>query len=153
MATISFHASAETDHMIRTLAAQQGLGLSAFVSQMVEEGLRMRRFPGILFRQGPTGRRAALAGSLDVWEVIAILTDCGDDDQVVLSAYPSLTPAALKIARAYYTAYPQEVEARITTSQRSEADAWADLPVLFTTSRLPRARSVGPARKKSTRGG
>ncbi len=37
----------------------------------------MEEHPGIAFRDGPVGRRAALAGGPDVWEVIETLQNTG----------------------------------------------------------------------------
>jgi hypothetical protein len=45
--------------------------------RLIDEGLRMEDHPGITFRDGPTGRRAALAGGPDVWEVIETLHGTG----------------------------------------------------------------------------
>ncbi len=43
-----------------------------------DEEIRTRRVPGIVFVDGATGRRAALAGTgLDVWEVIATWQEGG----------------------------------------------------------------------------
>ena len=134
MATISFHASDENEQAIRALAAHQGIGVSAFVNQVVEEGLRMRRFPGVVYRTGATGRRAALAGSLDIWEVIAILAEFTGDQAALLAAYPSLTSQALKTVQAYYAAYPLEIDSRIAMSNQQEAEIARELPALFHTS-------------------
>jgi hypothetical protein len=43
--------------------------LSRLAERYVDEGRRMDEYPGIAFRGGPTGRRAALAGGPDIWEV------------------------------------------------------------------------------------
>src|SRR5229473_5980908 len=51
-------------------ASHPGLSLSAAANLLVDEGLRTTEHPGVVFRDGPTGRRAALAGGPDVWEVI-----------------------------------------------------------------------------------
>ena len=51
-------------------AAHPGLSLSSAANLLVAEGLRMADHPGVVFRDGPTGRRAALAGGPDVWEVV-----------------------------------------------------------------------------------
>ena len=51
-------------------AAHPGLSLSAAANLLVDEGLRTTEHPGVVFRDGPTGRRAALAGGPDVWEVM-----------------------------------------------------------------------------------
>src|SRR5258708_28043288 len=43
-------------------AANPGMSLSSAANRLVDEALRMSEHPGIMFRPGPTGRRAALAG-------------------------------------------------------------------------------------------
>ena len=45
---------------------------TTFAERYVEEGLRMDAHPGIVFRDGPAGRRAGLASGPDVWEVIMV---------------------------------------------------------------------------------
>jgi hypothetical protein len=52
------------------VASHPGLSLSAAANLLVDEGLRTDEYPGVVFRDGPTGRRAGLAGGPDVWEVI-----------------------------------------------------------------------------------
>jgi hypothetical protein len=149
MPTLSFHTSDETDRAIRALALQQGVGPSALVSQLVDEGLKMRRFPGIIFRDGPTGRRAALAGSLDVWELISILGDFADDDETVLATYPSLSDSVLKTARAYRAAYPDEIDTRIAMSKQSEEESSHSLPALFAVAKQPRRARFLRARQQA----
>src|SRR5438034_10139751 len=58
-------------------AKRLGKPRSNLVERYVEEGLRMDEHPGIVFVEGPAGRRAALAGrrGLDVWQVIWTLHD------------------------------------------------------------------------------
>jgi hypothetical protein len=46
---------------------------SRVAERLIDEGLRMEEFPGVVFRSGPTGRRASLLGGPDVWEVVADL--------------------------------------------------------------------------------
>ena len=42
------------------------------VTKLHSEAVKMRRAPGIVFADGPSGRRAVVAGSgLDVWEIMA----------------------------------------------------------------------------------
>ena len=36
---------------------------SAMTTELLDEAIRMRRAPGVLFVDGPTGRRAVLAGT------------------------------------------------------------------------------------------
>lgn len=47
---------------IQALARQSERPSSYIASTLIEEGLRQRRCPGIVFTDGPTGRRATVAG-------------------------------------------------------------------------------------------
>lgn len=40
------------------VASHPGLSLSAAANLLVDEGLRTDEYPGVVFRDGPTGRRA-----------------------------------------------------------------------------------------------
>jgi hypothetical protein len=40
---------------------------SGLAQRLVDEGLRMTDHPGVTFREGPTGRRAALVNGPDIW--------------------------------------------------------------------------------------
>ncbi|HET9059625.1 MAG TPA: hypothetical protein VFN61_06865 [Acidimicrobiales bacterium] len=55
---------------LRTEASARGTSQSAMAEELLDEGLRMRRHPLLIFRDGPTGRRVALVGGPDVWEVV-----------------------------------------------------------------------------------
>ena len=52
-----------------------GATASALAQRLVDEGLRTAEHPGIIFKDGPTGRRAALAGGPDVWEIVNVLRE------------------------------------------------------------------------------
>lgn len=99
---------------------------SGLAQQLVDEGLRAREFRGIAFRDGPSGRRAALAGSLDVWEIVTGIRDAktrGADAVAAAAVDLDLTPASVHIALAYYGAFPEEIDAEIADNERAAADA------------------------------
>src|ERR1039458_3772079 len=58
------------DRLASFVAAHPGMSLSLAANRLVDEALRMSEHPGIMFRAGPTGRRASLATGPDVWEVV-----------------------------------------------------------------------------------
>src|SRR5439155_27293876 len=62
---------------VRQRSASSGEPASGLVVRLVDEGMRMEDHPGIVFRDGPGGRRAGLASGPDVWEIIAVLRDFG----------------------------------------------------------------------------
>ena len=77
----------------------------------------MEDHPGITFRDGPAGRRAALSGGPDVWEVIETLQGTGLTGEEAVAAtakWGHLTPAQVRMAVRYYAEYRDEVdEARV----------------------------------------
>jgi len=97
-------------------AKRTGVSKSQLAQLYIEEGLRMADHPGILFRDGPTGRRAALAMGPDVWEVIGALQDGqeqGDAAITALAAWARLTVDQVRAAIRYYVDFPEEVDERI----------------------------------------
>lgn len=99
-------------------AEARGVSWSAMTTALLTEALKMRRVPGIVMVDGPTGRRAIVAGSgLDVWEIIATWRACGEDAQQLAQHYPWLTQPQLRAALAYYQLYPDDIEARLAREQ------------------------------------
>jgi uncharacterized protein (DUF433 family) len=90
---------------------RSGRSRSAIVEELAVEAAKMRLFPGIGFKDHP--RRAWVIGSgLEVWELIMILRDFGDDD-AVREAYPRVTEHHIRLARAYAERFSEEIEARL----------------------------------------
>lgn len=69
---------------------------------------------GIVFKDGPTGERAVIAGSgLDVWEVVATWKESGRDFAELCQSYDWLSEAQLRAALRYYELYPEEIDIRL----------------------------------------
>ncbi len=93
----------------------------------------MDAHPGILFREGPAGRRAVLSGGPDVWDVIRAIRDTRaaepdlavDDLLALVSENTGLSAAALSVATGYYADYPDEIDLIIDAASRADADAEA----------------------------
>lgn len=86
--------------------------------------MSMEDHQGIVFRDGPAGRRAALAAGPDIWEVIETLRGTGLSGEEALAAtaeWGSLTLAQVRAAVAYYADFRPEVDERIALN-RSEAE-------------------------------
>ena len=105
--------------------------MSSAANRLVDEALRMTEHPGIVFRTGPTGRRAALAGGPDVWEVIRAIRSAhaaepeldSDDLLSLVSENTGVTIRLLSTAVRYWAAYPDEVDAEIATAEETEEAA------------------------------
>ena len=95
-------------------AEERGRSWSATASELLTEAIRMRRAPGIVFADGPSGRRAVIAGSgLDVWEVVAVWNEAGKDADELRANFPWLMEPQLRAALAYYRLFPAEIDARL----------------------------------------
>lgn len=92
----------------------RGASFTEVATSLLREAVRMRRVPGIVFMDGPTGRRASVAGTgIDVWEVVSQFREVGEDFEALKECYPWLEEARLSSALAYYEAYGEEIDARI----------------------------------------
>ena len=98
---------------------------SRLAERYIDEGMRMEDHPGIVFRDGPTGRRAGLAAGPDVWEVIGALRSSGLDGDEAIQAtaeWAGLSVRQVRDAIGYYFEFPAEIDERIRLNER-EADA------------------------------
>jgi Ribbon-helix-helix protein, copG family len=111
---------------LASLAGAEGTTVTELIERFVREGLDSAANPGIVFKPGPSGRRAALAGGPDVWEIVAALRDTrgSEAERVsVLAAQLGIHERQVQIALDYAATHRQEVEARIKANERALADA------------------------------
>lgn len=109
----------EISKAIEAWAEVSGQDFSAVAIELLTEATKMRRCPGIFFADGPSGRRARIAGTgLNVWEVIATYQSLNRDFGRVRQAYSWLSEAQLRAALGYYAAYPDEIDRRIALNER-----------------------------------
>lgn len=122
-APLSVRMPAELQDRLENAAAAAGESKTDLLRRLVDEGLRMQRFPGILFRSGPGGRRAALVGGPDVWEVIRVIRNTpvrGEPAIAGAAEWLDLPTTPVRNAVAYYAAHREEVDAWI---ERIDAEA------------------------------
>lgn len=113
-------------------ATLRGQSFTSATAEMLSESVRMRRVPGVVFSDGPAGRRATVAGTgLDVWEVIGAWKEGGEQWSVLRENYDWLTDFQLRSAVAYYKLYPEEIDARLAVEDHWTAErVEAELPFL-----------------------
>ena len=122
---------AVADRLASFVAANPGMSLSSAANRLVDEALRMAEHPAVIFRSGPTGRRAALAGGPDVWEVIRAIKSAhaaepglNSDDLVgLVSDNTGIALRRVNTAVRYWAAYPGEVDAEIAAADAAEEAA------------------------------
>ena len=112
----SIRMSPQTLARLNVGAIRRGEAKSRTAERLIDEGLRMEDHPGIVFKDGPAGRRAALANGPDVWEVVKTLKEMGPSrEQAIAGAmqWGNLTRAQVNVAVRYYADFPEEVDERI----------------------------------------
>ena len=111
----------EVARRLRRNGAGTGEATSGLVVRLVDEGIRMAEHPGVVFRDGPTGRRAGLAAGPDVWEIVVVLRDfaeTGAAEAVRRAAkWLGITEAQVRTAESYYTSFPEEIDGRVEMNE------------------------------------
>jgi hypothetical protein len=123
--TKSFSArfSAEVLDMLDARSERLGQSKARVAERLIEEGLRTEELPGIVFRTGPTGRRAGVAGGPDVWEIARDLK--GASAEGVIETIDSvahtcgLDRSVVELAAKYYAAYPADIDERIRLDEQA----------------------------------
>jgi|SRR5215470_14545510 len=110
----------------RRAAAETGTNASALAQRLIDEGLRMAEHPGIVFKVGPSGRRAALAYGPDVWEVVKFLREIDERGSLALAAAAevfSVDVLRISAAVGYYGEHRDEIDAEIDAADEASARA------------------------------
>lgn len=103
-------------------ATAEGTTATELIERYVREGLDCEAHPGIVFKAGPAGRRAALAGGPDVWEVIAAIKQLRGAEAARIRAVADqldIHERQVAIAVRYAADHRQEIEVRIAANERA----------------------------------
>lgn len=84
----------------------------------------MDAYPGIVFRDGPSGRRPAVIGGPDVWEVVQVFL-AEDRDAGATAESLGLRPGLLDAALAYYADNQQAIDEWIEANRTMMEEASA----------------------------
>jgi hypothetical protein len=110
--------------------AMTGVSIAGLAQRLIDEGLRMADHPGVVFKEGPSGRRAALSYGPDIWEVIKLLREIDERGPAAVDAAAevfAVDASRISTAISYYSDYADEIDVEIAdadeTSRRAE-DAW-----------------------------
>ncbi len=97
-------------------ARAASVSVTSLVATLLDEGLKSRRFPGIVYRDGEAGRRAGLLGGPDVWEIVRAvkqLTGSGEQRIRRLAGELEMPVDRVRLAVDFYAANPDEIEQRV----------------------------------------
>ncbi|MBM4433510.1 MAG: CopG family transcriptional regulator [Chloroflexi bacterium] len=103
-------------------AARRHVPARTLAQELVEEGLRMRRHPGIVFRDGPAGRRPGLRRGPDVWEVVAALR-ANDGSVPAVAEVLAVPEREVRLALAYHGDHGSEIDDWIRANDEEAARA------------------------------
>jgi hypothetical protein len=113
---------------LKAEAAVHDRSSSALAEELIDEGLRVRRHPLVVFRDGASGRRAGLAGGPDIGEVVPSMiggdVPSGDRLRRVVDVF-GLRPEQVNAALAYYAEYTEEIDAEIAANMAAAEEAEA----------------------------
>jgi hypothetical protein len=101
---------------LKAEAGARNVSTSALAEELIEEGLRTRRHPMIVFRDGASGRRAGLIGGPDVWEVVGGLVggDVPPEDRIGRAAeHLGLSYQQIDAVLDYYAEFTTEIDEEI----------------------------------------
>jgi uncharacterized protein (DUF433 family) len=106
-------------------AGRRGEPKSNYAAQLLEEAVRAADHPGIVFRDGPAGRRASLAGRrLDVWQIVETLRD-NHGEPAATAKYHGLSTAQIEAAIGYYADFKEEIDELIRRNEEMADEAEA----------------------------
>jgi len=99
-------------------ARHAGLAPEELASRLLAESVQQQEFPRITFEDAAGGgRKARVAGSLQVWGII--LNARGFDmDAARTAEYLAISQEDVEVALAYYAAYPEEIDRRLEDLDR-----------------------------------
>lgn len=112
---------------IQDEAESSGRDFSTVANELLAEAVKLKRCPGIVFADGPAGRRARIAGTgLDVWEIVSTYKSLNRDDARLGDAYHWLSEPQLRSALSYFRLYPDEIDRQIARNEAWNMDQLAD---------------------------
>lgn len=120
------------DRLRQRASFTPGATVSGLAQRLVDEGLRQAEHPGVVFKDGPSGRRAALVLGPDVWEVVRVLKEVDERGEAAVAAAAELldlTSERVRVALRYYAAQSLEIDTEIAGADAASLaaeQAWRD---------------------------
>lgn len=103
---------------LKSITQESGKDFSTVTKELLQEAIKMRRCPGIVFTDGVSGRRARVAGTgLEVWEVIASYKSVDNDLRRLRKTYRWLTEQQLRAAIGHWKTYSDEIDFLVTQNE------------------------------------
>ena len=124
--TTSIRLTDELRAELSARAEQEATTITELIERFVREGLACADHPGIVFKPGPSGRRAALAGGPDVWEIASALRHTRGTEKRRVAAVATefdIHERQVLLALSYAAAHRHEIDQRVRANDRALAEA------------------------------
>lgn len=111
---------------LASVAEREHTTVTELIEQFVREGLACAEHPGIVFKPGPSGRRAALAGGPDVWEILSALRHTRGTEARRVAAVAEqfgIHERQVVLALNYAAAHRDEIDERVRANDQALEDA------------------------------
>ena len=121
-ASISYRLDPQLKERLAQRADDQGVSETSLVTRLLDEGLKTSAHPGIVYRDGPARRRAAVAGGPDVWEIVVALRHTHERGDARVRAAAEQLDVAKQLVRtavSFAAAYPDEVTEMIDRNEEA----------------------------------
>lgn len=118
--SVSYRLDPQLKDRLAERARQEGASETRLVARLLDEGLKTSAHPGIVYRDGPAGRRAGIAGGPDVWEVIVALRHTGKRGNARVTATAEQLGVSERLVHAavsFAASYPDEVNTTIASNE------------------------------------
>lgn len=125
---VSFRIDSAVFERLERRRRQLGRRRPELMNRYIDEGVRMDDHPGIVFRPGPAGRRAALVGGPDVWEVVRVVRNVEASGEGAIdeaASWLGLRRDEVEAAVRYYAEYTDEIDDWIARLDEEAAHARA----------------------------
>lgn len=122
----SYRLDPEIKQRLQRQAAAEEISERALLERLVCEGLDALHHSGIVYRDGPTGRRAALAMGPDVWEVVSALrhTKGAQERRVAtLAEQFGLHPRHIRTAIDFAASHPDVIAVQVAANDAAAEEA------------------------------
>ena len=110
----------EVARRLRRRGAGTGEATSGLVVRLVDEGMRMAEHPGVVFRDGSTGRRGSGCGPRRVGDRRRPSRTFGEGATEAVrraAKWLGITEAQVRTAESYYASFPDEIDDRVEMNE------------------------------------
>lgn len=122
MAVLSIRFADDRHHeRLKAAAARSGVAMSPLAEELIEQGLRMREHPQVVFRDGPVGHRPALVAGPEIADVIGAIVGgdvLPDERREWVADLLGIELAMVDAALEYYAAFTEEVDEDLAERRR-----------------------------------